>query len=107
MELLDTIELMRQYAEKTSKFCMYISWPDGVLFEELIRAAPYLKEHEVEFLRSNNHMILIFNTAKEMEHCFTQTVGDDGPTVLNNYIGPVRIYALTCSNEGELWNENT
>ena len=107
MELLDTMDLMQQYAKKASKFCMYISWQDDVPFEELIRAAPYLKEYEVEFLRSSNSVVLTFDTAEEMEHCFVQTVGDDGPTILNNYIGPVRVYALTCSNEGELWNENT
>lgn len=107
MEFLNTIELMKQYAKTNSKFCMYISWDDEDLYVELIRAAPYLKNHEVDILSVNNHAILIFDTEKEMVYCFNQTVGDDGPTLSNNYIGPARIYALTCSNEGELWNENT
>lgn len=108
MELLNTIELMRQHAVNTSKFCMYISWPEDAPYDELIRAAPYLKQHEVGILgSSDDHIVLTFDTEEEMEHCFNQTVGDDGPTKLNNYIGPVRVYALTCSDKGELWNENT
>ena len=108
MELLDTIELMKRYAKETSKFCMYISWPEEFLFSELIKAAPYLEKHEVAVLTSTtDSLILIFDTEQEMVHYFNQTVGDDGPTKLNNYDGPVRVYALTCSNEGELWNENT
>lgn len=107
MKFFNTIELMRQYAKTNSKFCMYISWNEEDLYVELMRAAPYLKEHEIDILSVNNYAILIFDTEEEMNHHFDQTVGDDGPTKLNNYIGPVKIYALTCSNKGELWNENT
>ena len=107
MEFLNTIELMRQYAKTTSKFCMYISWDEDDFYEELVKAAPYLKDHVVDVLSTDNHVVLVFDTEKEMNHYFDQTVGDDGPTKLNNYIGPVRVYALTCSDKGELWNENT
>lgn len=106
MEPLNTIKLMKRYAKAFSKFCMYISWNDEDPFEELIKAAPYLEEHGIKFY-SDDHMVLIFNTKKEMVNYFDQTVGDDGPTKLNSYDGPVRVYALTCSDQGELWNENT
>jgi hypothetical protein len=108
MKLLDTFQLIRKYAKATSKFCMYISWPEDFLFSELIRAAPYLEKYEqAVFTAIDNSLILVFDTEKEMEHCYNQTVGDDGPTKLNNYIGPTRVYALTYSHEGEMWNENT
>jgi len=38
---------------------------------------------------------------------YYRTVGDDGPTKLNDYNGPCRIYALTCDPFGQLLNENT
>jgi hypothetical protein len=107
MEFLNTIELMRQYAKTTSKFCMYISWNEEDLYTELMKAAPYLKGHEIAILSANSHIVLIFDTEKEMVYCFNQTVGDDGPTKLNDYEGLTRVYALTCSDKGELWNENT
>ena len=118
MKILDEIELMKRYAKKASKFCMYISWDDEwkgkdgpdsfFLFEDLILAAPYLKKYEKTVMALNSsRLVLIFNTEEEMEYRFNQTVGEDGPTILNNYDGIVRVYALTCSNEGELWSENT
>ena len=51
--------------------------------------------------------MLTFDTEKEMEKHYDLTVGDDGPTKYNSYDGECRVYALTCSNTGELLTENT
>lgn len=106
MELLDTTKLMKKYAKESSKFCMYISWDEDMDVDEVIKAAPYLKDHRNTLLNHSN-LILIFDTVEEMDYHFDQTVGDDRPASLNIYNGVAHVYALSCSDKGELWNENT
>lgn len=48
----------------------------------------------------------LFSTKEEMEEFYDKIVGDDGPTRLNKYDGPIRVYALTCGPTG-LLTENT
>ena len=108
MELLTQTQLMQEYAKKSSRFCMYISWNEELSFEELIKAAPYLKDYEDAILGDIDAFIfLTFDTEEEMDIYYDLTIGDDGATKSNPYNGPVRVYTLTPSNEGELWNENT
>ena len=51
--------------------------------------------------------VFLFDTEEEMNNCYYDMVGDDGPTKRNSYDGKFRVYALTCSNTGQLMNENT
>jgi len=71
-----------------------------------IRPAPYLY---IESLSGTGHemLFLLFETEEDMSVCYRATVGDDGPTELNPYDGPARIYALTCGPDGVTGNENT
>jgi hypothetical protein len=55
----------------------------------------------------DGHGIVVFDTQEEMEEAYERTAGDDGPTELNPYDGPCRIYALTIGADGEMQNENT
>ena len=55
----------------------------------------------------DGYAVFLFDSEDEMLEAYEDIVGDDGPTARNSYDGPVRIYALTCSNEGVTLNENT
>ena len=112
MKSLTVIDAMRLLAIATKKPCMYIAgwdWYEGVDLIELIRqAAPYLTDsNEDSQLIADGCGILVFENEAEMGQYYWQTVGDDGPTLTNSYDGPVKVYALTCSAEGEMLNENT
>jgi hypothetical protein len=74
-------------------------------------------DHEKKLCyRNREHTICViliythgeFHVTEEFEcKTYDKTVGDDGPTELNNYGGPARVYALTCNLYGQLENENT
>jgi len=105
MKAFSMVELMEIHAKNINKWCMLIhtNWKDG---KEIYKAAPYLKKLYSNYLTIPQDIILTFDTEKEMEECFNQTVGSKGPTKFNSYTGKCRVNALTCSNTGELLNEN-
>lgn len=106
MKIYNTVDLMREHARATNKFCMYISWVGQNDPTELVKAAPYMKDEE-DMLYALSKAVLIFDTEEEMYRYYDMTVGDDGPTEYNDYSGPARVYAITCNNNGELETENT
>lgn len=111
MQILHQTSTLEALCKATGKYGMLISWwsaavPPEDLFTELQKAAPYLTmEHAQAMIESQ--AFLLFDTREEMERHYDLTVGDDGPTELNSYSGPLRVYALTCNPEGQLENENT
>lgn len=112
MEKLNITELMQGYAAAAKKWCLLISISkDETSVDEAYKAAPYLKKYNVyemlDIILTNHPTILSFDTEEEMLDAFHQTVGDEGPTETNSYSGPANVYALTCSNKGELLSENT
>lgn len=76
-------------------------------FADLYKAAPYLEDPAFLQLLMAGSGYLMFDTEKEMNKFYNETVGEDGPTAMNPYDGNVKIYALTCNPEGKLLNENT
>jgi len=104
MKAFNTVDLMVEYAIKSNKWCMYLS-NSCDNYNELHKAAPYLKDLDYSLI--NDNIILTFDTEEEMDKYYNQTVGDDGPTKSNPYNGSCRIYALTCSPDGEMLTENT
>ena len=76
-------------------------------FADLYKAAPYLENPAFLQLLMAGSGYLMFDTEKEMNKFYNETVGEDGPTAMNPYDGNVKIYALTCNPEGKLLNENT
>lgn len=119
MKILDTVELMQEYAKTANKPCMYISYVNDIdttnnikkqykeeqdNVDEIIKAAPYLDK---ETVFRKDYAVLVFDTEKEMYDCYDKTVGDDGQTIHNSYKGSARVYALICNNKGELETENT
>jgi len=75
--------------------------------EELFQAAPYLAREEFRIMAVSGHGFIFLDSQTELYELYNQTVGDDGPTFKNPYNGPARVYAVTCSPEGELLTENT
>jgi len=111
MQKVDKMEALRIMCRTTKKWGMYIGigdWLDTPNFlDELKKAAPYLDTDEDYQIISDEMCYLLFDTEKEMNKVFEMTVGDDGPCRKNKYNGPVRVYACTCDNTGQLMNENT
>lgn len=75
--------------------------------DELRRAAPWFDPMRDGQLYFDHEGFLLFDSEEEMQTAFDITVGDGGPTVINGYVGPVSVYMLTCSANGELRNENS
>lgn len=110
MKIMNGISVFQMACKLSGKWGMYVCFeghetmsPD--FRKNLIEAAPYLKDQHK--IISDERGFLFFDSEEEMNISFNQTVGDDGPTKFNDYNGPVRVYALTCSSSGELLSENT
>lgn len=110
MKLLVTpVAVAQELALAVHKPLLYIGPAynyDGseIKLPEAIQAAPYLG-HNYGVLYEG--AVIICENDAEQERLYEQTVGDDGPTGLNPYNGPVRIYACTISREGIVMMENT
>jgi len=122
MKLFDNMKVLQTLCRLSKKPGMYINF-DGALglaeetgknsVHELWKAAPYLKEmytndsSNVSQILSEGIAYFLFDSYKEMEKTFQLTVGDEGPTKLNKYKGPCRVYAITCNAKGVLQESNT
>ena len=106
MKILEKTEVFKLLCKLSKKFGMYIMFGEDEDWGEVIKAAPYLTLDNYQTLMEGRAIIL-FDNEEEMLDCYEKTVGDDGPTKKNQYVGKVRVYAVTCSSEGELLNENT
>jgi hypothetical protein len=128
MKILNLADLVEAYCKVTGKFAMYIRFNEPEIYDEatkeykpdpnfqfldFLKPAPYLKlledddvEGKVLQIMFDGYGVLIFDNEKEMEDHFDMTVGDDGPTYLNSYGGPYRVYACTFDKDGPI-NENT
>jgi hypothetical protein len=104
--LCDAFSLLCKSIKKWGVYISFIADAASDV-QDIERAAPYLDWQEDVRIFANEHGIILCDTKDEMESVFNKTVGDDGPTSMNPYDGPVRVYALTCGPDGTLLNENT
>lgn len=112
MKILDQFKTLELLCASTKKWGMLISWYDKAvepetLFQELMKAAPYLDVDKHAQAMIESQAYLIFDSEEEMLLHYNMTVGDDGPTHLNAYHGPLHVYAITCYPDGQLGTENT
>ena len=107
MEILSNIKALSVICKKSKKFGMYINFYEDQEYSDTMKAAPYLDFLTHYQVFCDCQAWLLFDTEKEMLDYYDKTVGDDGPTKLNQYKGKATVYALTCSPAGELLNENT
>jgi hypothetical protein len=111
MKVLTEHAAAQLLAKALKKPVLYISWDywDGDI-SDAFKAAPYLKEiYDTEDgqVFADQKAIIICKNEKEQDKLYAMTVGDEGPTKLNKYKGPLHIFALTINKDGELMNENT
>lgn len=126
---LDSVSALQALCKATGKYGMLINFDSagpedfqGSWWDELFKAAPYLKEWfdgswgqgSIEPLYKDGGQVLsdgfammLMDTEEEMWQMYYLTVGDDGPTETNSYSGPAKIYALTINSNGQLGTENT
>jgi hypothetical protein len=102
--VLDVVETL---ARVTKKWVLYISFGGTDDWMEIIKAAPYLNWNLDTQCIMEGSAVILCESQEECEKLFWQTVGDDGPTKTNKYDGPARVFAITCSSDGQLMNENT
>jgi hypothetical protein len=102
-------DILSTLCKLKNRWGMYVGfgWENLEDMNEVEKAAPYLKGDSMFQVRMNGYGYLFFNTQEELDNHYKQTVGDDGPTDINSYNGPARVYALTCDPAGELMSENT
>lgn len=115
MESYALVDTLRALCKSRKCWGMYVSFkhqwhgtsPYSLLPKELQKAMPYFdfKEHRQIFIDGKGYFL--FDTEEKCTETFKSTVGDDGPTETNPYNGPVKVYAITCSPDGELQTENT
>ena len=107
MKFYTHTDIFTELCRLNGKWGLYISFLDDDDLDEVIKAAPYLDYFEHGQILLEGSAIILCDTEEEMMNLYHQTVGDDGPTELNPYEGPVTVYALTCNPEGTLLTENT
>ena len=106
-------DVLSALCKASGQWGLYISISNGsdddvLTVESLCQAASWLTKEQAEALILGDwHAYVLFESADALTDAFNRTVGDDGPTELNPYDGPVRVYALTCDPAGRLQNENT
>lgn len=110
MEKLSSTMIFKRLCEAANMYGLYFSldWSEHGM-DELFKAIPFLNKdgyQDIQMMLDGGGVIL-FDTKDELEHHYNQIVGDDGPTELNLYDGPARVYALTCDRLGEFLTENT
>jgi len=105
MKKLDIHKAFAELCKATGKWGLYISWVGTAV--DVIDAAPYLHQLEDGQILLDGQGIILCDSEKECYNLYDQTVGDDGPTSLNSYDGPDKVYALTCNPSGQLQSENT
>jgi len=103
-KVISVYDMLLALAEKLNRPVMYISFraaTDGL--DEIKKAAPYLNDGNKYFdIVLNGSGFIVCDDKEELDHLYSSTVGDDGPTSINPYNGPAKIYALTSDG-----NENT
>lgn len=97
IQKLDQIKMAEAYSKATHKWVVYVN--TTVYGEDQeegvgIQAAPYLNFTEDMQIICDGAGFIVCDTEEEAWSIYNQTVGDDGPTTLNSYDGPNKIYAL-------------
>jgi hypothetical protein len=114
-KILTSTDLFLSHARHTGQHGLLLSWTPADVhnvsiesaMEEIARAAPILEGVELITLIAERELYRYYDSEEACYEDFCRIVGDDGPTDLNDYDGPERVYALTCDNKGNFRCENT
>jgi len=104
MKSFHSVECFKELCKLSSQCGLYLNYDSNEYgYEDIKLAVPFLLWDD--YIQDRN--IFLFDSEKECRDHFDMVVGDDGATKSNKYNGEVRVYALTCNNNGELITENT
>lgn len=100
---------LREACKENKCWGMYISHSSSedsadILHVELKKSAPYLSEHDLWVFGAERHLILLFKSKKDLDKCYTQTVGDEDSRTGKGWTS---VFAIDCSPKGEMGSENT
>ena len=104
MRVLSDVHLACEFAKLHGKPVLYLNFA-GV--DDPTQAAPYLNYQDHIQMIVDGVAFVVCDDMEECERLYATTVGADGPTPLNPYAGPDRVYALTIDSTGQPRNENT
>lgn len=107
MEYYDMTEVLRALCKATEKWGLFISFDTSCIQEEVIEACSFLDLDEHRQIIFDGIGYFLFDTEEELWQHYKMCIGEDGPTELNNYNGPLVVYALTVNNLGEYQTVNT
>jgi hypothetical protein len=94
-DLLEVHELFALACRHEKKWGLYLSFDTPrPPFTDDLDAAPCLRDLDHGQVLIDRVGVLLFDSREEMERAYDAT-------------DPARVYALTCSPEGQLLNENT
>jgi hypothetical protein len=103
----DGTKTFTELCRLNSMWGLSVSFQDDDDLDEVIKAAPYLNYKDHGQILAEGSAIVLCDTEEEVVELYKRTVGDDGPTKLNDYDGPVKVYARVCNPQGEVLFENT
>jgi hypothetical protein len=98
MEKLTALNLFSRVCHQEGKWGVYLTWnllrdrSIEASIEELRKAMPYYDELTPQ-QQEDHCAFLLFDSEREMRSCFDRTVGSKGPTKMNPYNGPMKVYA--------------
>lgn len=113
IQVLSENTLFKKFCQTNKKFGVFVSMGSSPTYEETEELKKAIKIKEIfdnkdyiQFL-IDGCCYVICDTLEEADNCYQKIVGDDGPTTLNDYNGPCRVYACLIDNNGLAINENT
>lgn len=103
-KFVHTFDLLEAYCKVAQKWGVYASWAFEIEtdIDEVFGACPLLDYHDV----FKGSVVFIYDTEEEAQNAFLSCVGDAGPTKVNPYKGPVKVFAVLAGPTGML-TENT
>jgi hypothetical protein len=117
MKTLDIFAVLQALCKASGKWGMLLTFPDWIAQKQELNsflddknrllACPFINLQQHGQCLVDGRAYILCDSEEECQKLYGQIVGDDGPTKQNPYDGWFRVYAITCSPEGELMNENT
>jgi len=103
-------DVFERLCKATNKYGLYIAFDPEDPWDEIVKATGGLIDKEdpqdLQILMDGGAFFLL-DTEEECWQAYWKVIGDDGPTKLNSYSGPVIVYALTFGPDGKSITENT
>lgn len=114
MEIYSDFDLLEKYTKSSGKYIVMLScsnFEDDFIgtdaFSQLKKAVPMITDYgELVKLFTGDTLFVEFDNSDAARDFFDTVVGDDGPTRLNSYNGPARVFACLSGPNG-LITENT